>query len=280
MILEIVSKENAGDYREFLPDSFFRTELMLGIVCIDEEREKPVGFTMLTVREESLLIEYIYVLEEYRRRGAGTMMLEGAVEMAEVSGIGTLEIYYNAIHGSEDITRDFLFVNSFLICEEGELLEFISTDLLYSDYVKNIKYPKELDGYDCISVGELSEKQESRLARLLERNGGSDFLTFCSSDMSYLCEKDGEEKGCILCGYDEEASTITIMELAVFSNDPMCVAKLLITLGHYVAKIIQKETVTLFLKTQEFKVTLAQKLLGDERKLKSAGVLLRGARIV
>lgn len=280
MVLEIVSNENAGEYRGFLPDSFFRARLMLGIVCLDEENDIPAGFTQLTLKEDSLLVEYISVLEGYRRRGAGSMMLEGAAQMAEAAGIDTLEIYYNAIHGSEDIPEQFLFENGFLLCREGELLEFAASDLFNSDYVKNIRYPKELKAYDCIPLGQMSRLQESRLAKLLDKAGGSDFLPFCSIDMSFLCVKDGEEKGCILCGYDEGESMITIMELADFSNDPLVAAKLLIALGHHVAQNLPEETSAMFLKTQEFKVTLAQKLLDDESKLRSAGVLLRGVKMI
>lgn len=280
MILEIVSKDNAGDYMGFIPDAFYKAELMLGIVCLDEEKDMPVGFTALTITEESLLIEYISVLEEYRRRGAGTLMLEGAGEMAEAAGIDMLEIYYNALFGIEDIPRQFLLENGFLMSEEGDLMEFTSGDLLYSDYVKNIRYPKELDTYNCIPLGQLSKARESRLAKLLKKHGGGDFLPFCNSDMSFLCEKGGEEKGCILCGYDEDAGTITIMKLAEFSKDPMCAAKLLIKLGHYVAENLSKETGAMFLKTQEFKVALAEKLLGDESRLKSAGALLHGVKMI
>ena len=194
MILEIISNENAKDYMEFLPDFFYKAELMLGIVCLDEETDTPVGFTMLTLKEESLLIEYIYVTEEYRRRGVGTLMLEGAGEMAEAAGINTLEVYYNAMPDYEDIPGQFLLENEFLISEAGELMEFDSADLLYSDYVKNIRYPKELDVYDCIPIGRLSKQQENRLKKRLEGYSGSDFLPFSNGDMSFLCEKSGEEK--------------------------------------------------------------------------------------
>ena len=59
MVIEVVSKENAEDYQGFLPDAFYRTELPLGIVCIDEEEDVPIGFAMLILKEESLLIEII-----------------------------------------------------------------------------------------------------------------------------------------------------------------------------------------------------------------------------
>ena len=280
MVLEIVSKDNSEEYRGFLPDSFFNDELMLGIVCLDEEEEDPIGFTMLTITEESLLVEYIFVLEEYRRTGAGSLMLEGAVEMAEAAGVDTLEIYYNSLFGNEDIPEDFLFSNGFLISEEGELLEFISSDLLYSDYVKNLKYPKALDAYSCTSLSSLSDKQKSCLTELLDKHGGSDFLPFCKNDLSYLCEKDGEITGAVLCGYDEERDLITIMELAAFLDDPMCPAKLLIALGHYVSENLSKETGVMFLKTEENKGALTVKLLDDESKLKSAGVLLHGVKTI
>ncbi len=108
MVIEVISKENAEDYRGFLPDAFYRTELPLGIVCIDEEEDVPIGFTMLTLMEESLLIEYLYVREGYRRCGAGTMMLRGAGEMAEAAGTHILEIYYNALQEGDDLPEQFL----------------------------------------------------------------------------------------------------------------------------------------------------------------------------
>ena len=50
MVIEVVSKENAEEYRGFLPDSFYRTEIPLGIVCIDEEEDVPIGFAMLILK--------------------------------------------------------------------------------------------------------------------------------------------------------------------------------------------------------------------------------------
>ena len=280
MVIEVISKENAEDYRGFLPDAFYRTEIPLGIVCIDEEEDVPIGFTMLTLKEESLLIEYLYVMEEYRRRGAGTMMLRGAGEMAEAAGTHILEIYYNALQEGDDLPEQFLLENGFLISKEGELLEFTSSDLFYSDYVKNITYPKVLDAYSCIPIGQLSADRESRLIRLLTRHGGAAFLPFISREMSFVCEKGGKETGCILCGYDEEKSTVTIMGLISFTDDPMGVAKLLITLGYYVVDHMEKETYARFLKTEEFKVALAEKLLGGADKLRTAGELLHGVKLL
>jgi hypothetical protein len=207
-------------------------------------------------------------------------MLSGAGEMAEAAGINTLEIYFNALWGNEDIPEEFLLENGFLICAERELVEFASKDLIYSDYVKHIHFPKELDAYKCIPLGQLSKTQEVQLKRLLDKHHGSDFLPFSNRDMSFLCEKGGEEKGCILCGFDEDNSMITLMELTDFSDDPMCVAKLLITLGHYVVDNFQEETHARFLKAEELKVALAEKLLGDESKLKVAGSLLHGVKII
>ena len=70
------------------------------------------------------------------------------------------------------------------------------------------------------------------------------------------------------------------MGLISFTDYPMGVAKLLITLGYYVVDHMEKETYARFLKTEEFKVALAEKLLGGADKLRTAGVLLHGVKLL
>ena len=280
MVIEIVSEKNAEEYRDFLPEIFFRSPIKLGIICLDEESWMPVGFTMLKLEEYRLLIRYIFVREEYRHQGAGSMMLTGSCEMAESAGLDRVEIYFNTLTDKDRIPYEFLFANGFIISEEGKLLSFFAHDLLSSGYVKNLKYPKQLDDYECLSLEDLTEARERGLKRLLDRQGKLPLLELCRRDISYLCVKDGKERGCILCNYDETKNLLTIMALVSVSSDAICVAKLLLTLGHYAAENIKVQTVVAFREAEKFKTKLAVMLLDDSKKLKNAGAVLHGVKVI
>ena len=208
------------------------------------------------------------------------MMLTGSCEMAESAGLDRVEIYFNTLTDKDRIPYEFLFANGFIISEEGKLLSFFAHDLLSSGYVKNLKYPKQLDDYECLSLEDLTEARERGLKRLLDRQGKLPLLELCRRDISYLCVKDGKERGCILCNYDETKNLLTIMALVSVSSDAICVAKLLLTLGHYAAENIKVQTVVAFREAEKFKTKLAVMLLDDSKKLKNAGAVLHGVKVI
>ena len=46
--------------------------------------------------EDVLNILWIYVLPEYRRLGAGSLMLQGLAEMAQAAHLGAVDVYYHS----------------------------------------------------------------------------------------------------------------------------------------------------------------------------------------
>jgi len=96
----------------------------------------------------------------------------------------------------------------------------------------------------------------------------------------FLCIKDGEIIGCILNGYDADRSFLTILSLSIFTKDPLCTGKLLLALGHYAVDNLPEGLVAVFREAEDFKTALAVRLLTDASKLKDAGNVLHGVKVL
>lgn len=280
MRISIVTEENEGIYRDYLPDPFFSASLKLGIVCLEEGSDSPIGFTMLKMEEDDLLIEQIFVEEASRHKGAGSMMLRGACEIARASGLDRVELYYNSLDGKRELPEGFFLANGFLIASEGRIFSFYVSDMFSSDYVKTLRNTKQADDYNCTAIRDLPARKKEMLKEKLHKHDRLSSFAYCREDISFLCEKGDEEMACILCGYDEDNDVMTIMSLVAFSNDPLCVAGLLGFLGNHVASNFDDNVMVVFREAGEYKKRLAVKLLNDEGMLRTAGSVLHGVKLV
>lgn len=280
MRISIVTEENEGIYRDYLPDPFFSAPLKLGIVCLEEGSDSPIGFTMLKIEEDDLLIEQIFVEEASRHKGAGSMMLRGACETARASGLDRVELYYNSLDGKRELPEGFFLANGFLIASEGRIFSFSAEDMYSSDYLKTLENTKQANDYNCTAIRDLPARKREMLKEKLYKRDRLSAFAYCREDISFLCEKGDEEMACILCGYDEDNDVMTIMSLVAFSNDPLCVARLLGFLGNHVALNFKADVTVVFRESEESRKRLAIKLLDDERKLYAAGSVLHGVKVV
>ena len=91
MRLKLITKDNISDFEDTLPDAFSERKEILGVACIEETEEEDLvlGASVVFPNEEEDVLElhWMYVHPEYRRRGAGSRMLQGIRDMAKAAGV-------------------------------------------------------------------------------------------------------------------------------------------------------------------------------------------------
>ena len=70
-----------------------------------EDNDKFVGYIACRIDEPCLWVEHIYVCEEFRRKGAASMLFEKAEEIAQSMGEDTV---FNFVHPNNDRMISFL----------------------------------------------------------------------------------------------------------------------------------------------------------------------------
>lgn len=107
----IVTDELKKIYTDGLPPQVFKeSDLFFGV----QEGEYPAGIAAVRAMGDEFLLTYLFVREEFRRQGAGTMLLDSVKETLREIGADRLEVTYTLNDSTAEL-HDFL--------EEQELLE-------------------------------------------------------------------------------------------------------------------------------------------------------------
>ncbi len=77
---------------DMIPERYIDREYLLGVICLDDNNE-PIGVAVVLPEEKIMSLHWIYVLPEYRRKGVGSLMIKGVLEMAKAMEAETLETY-------------------------------------------------------------------------------------------------------------------------------------------------------------------------------------------
>ena len=302
MYLKLLTNSNVFRYSQFIPEAFLNRKELLGVVCLDDKDEDaPLGVAIAEPGEDVLTIQWLYVLPERRRMGAGTLMLQGLSEMAEAANLSAVDVYYHseATDADEesleeknpDITErellkvwaenrenqgidTFLLENGFVVMRENQIKTFTLNDIVASDYVakhnKN-KDRKELKVYEGISFDEISPEDEALVRERLKAQGYPDYTPFCRRDISFICKKEGNVNGCMLVTDDPDENTLTIMILLSFMQDPLSTAKLIIVAGDRVLKLFPPDYKVSFVVANDNILRLVGTILDDTDIVKTTG---------
>lgn len=120
MKLEKITAENISQYTAAVPKQA-PNERVLGIGAVEDDGEI-AGAALLETDEVGLLISWLYILPGHRRRGAASLILEGACEMALAAGLQTVDAFILREGGSPD-PNDFLSLEEIRAEFEDELSE-------------------------------------------------------------------------------------------------------------------------------------------------------------
>jgi GNAT superfamily N-acetyltransferase len=302
MYLTLLTNSNLIQYSQFVPEAFLHRKELLGVVCLDDEdNNAPLGVAIAEPSEDTLNIQWFYVLPEFRRIGVGSLMLQGLSEMAEAAHLGAVDVYYhsdnidsdeeplekenpdiperelykawNDLRENEGIDT-FLLENGFVIIRQNPIKSFTLNDIISSDYVaqhnKN-KDRKELKALECVSFEDISPSEEELVISQLKSQGYPDYTPFCRRDISFICKKAESVKGCMLMTDDPDEKTLTIMILLSFIPDPLCAAKLIIKAGDKVLNLFPPDYKVSFVAANDSTLKLVGTILDDTDILKTTG---------
>lgn len=298
MYLNLLTDSNVYRYEQYIPEAFLHKNELLGTVCLDDEDETLMGVAVAEPSDTVLNILWLYVLPEYRRLGAGSLMLQGLVEMAEAAHLSAVDVYYHSdadegpaeadepdVPGKTDETEHdapddpgetdlFLLENGYVVMRENPIMTFTLEGIISSDYVashnKN-KDRKELKPYECISLEDISPEDEQLVISNLKSQGYPDYTYVCRRDISFICKKEGTVLGCMLVTDDSAEQTLTIMLLISFMQDPLCAAKLIIVAGDSVLKLFPPEYRVSFVVANESSLRLVGTILDDTDIVRTTG---------
>lgn len=189
MYLTMLTNDTADLCSQIVPEKFLLREQLIGVICLDDEMEV-TGAAVVEPDEESLMLQWIYVLPESRKAGAGTRMLKGIREMAEAMEACDIEVYLE-----DEKLAGFFTTNGFLVLEDNPVYSFNLDDISLSALAgKNRKCSGR-----CLLFEEMKKNQKGDLIKRFRQEGIPDYLPYCDEQLSccYLDER-GKPRGCFL----------------------------------------------------------------------------------
>ena len=313
--LKLITNDNIKDFEEILPEAFSERKELLGVACIEETEEEDLvlGASVVFPNEEEDVLElhWMYVHPEYRRRGAGSRMLQGIRDMAKAAGLKLIDVCFWEEDTEEDEgdtwsfdpaeepddrwedtgesredeysevrnLKDFLLEKGFLTMREYPIYSFFLSDVNASDYVRGHqknKDSKALEAYDGVSWGKLSKSMRESVREKVIKEGFTDLTYLSSPEISFVCVKEGEIVGCLLSTVNPAEKLITVMLFINFTQDPICSAKLIAVSGEEILNRYPEDYRVAFIALNENTLKLLGTILGDREKLRSGGYTTRG----
>ena len=208
MELTRITKENLEYFRLYLPPGHATPEQeALGLIADDGV---PCAAALISGAEGQAAIDWLYVHPEYRRKGAGSTLLEKTENLLAVE-TDSLSISYPAeIPGMDEL----LDANGYLITEGDPIYAISLAELKDSPEVKTLKKMGE-KGEAC-PISSLGEEEKESLLDFLEDELGpeANFLK-CDAKLSMtLLDEKRRVISCILIQRMEDQETLFVSLLA------------------------------------------------------------------
>ncbi len=224
-----------------MPHSF-----ALGVTMEDGEDDDPAGMIVCTEDEDRLVIEWLYVMPDYRGNGIGSELLYLAFCEGEARGFVDAAARVSEEYETNDYgwnPKSFFDNDVFSGKEEGECVWRISFQelekLLVQDEKKNESSAKNVTKLSKIKDQDLQTVAEA----LADRFDGKmsmpviEALRLANPETSFLLKKGNDYAGVLLvrkvgqiwypyelCAVDEEAAE-TLVRAALYFSEDVCLPK-------------------------------------------------------
>ena len=315
MRLKLITNDNIREFEELLPDAFADRKELLGVACIDEmqEDDRIVGTSVVFPNEEedTLEIQWLYVLPEHRRKGAGSLLLNGIRDMAKAAGLTLVDICFWGEDTEEEdldewtldpaeeaddrweeaqesvenestevgILKKFLLEKGFLTMSQYPIYSFHLSDVMDSDYVKGHQKNKDskvMEAYRGIPWRNLPDTMRESVREMVLQAGFADLTYLSEPDISFVCVREDKIMGCLLASDNPAEKTITVMLFINFSQDPICSAKLIAVTGDQILSSYPEDYRVSFIAMNDNTLKLLSTILAGEDKIHHDGYTIRG----
>ncbi len=267
MYLTMLKKESADLCAHIVPEKFLKREQLIGVICLDDEKEA-IGAAVVEPEEETLMLQWIYVLPGNRNAGAGALMLKGVKEMATAMGAVKIEVYFE-----NENTERFFTHNDFLVLEDNPVYSFKLQDIsLQALAGKRIN-----SAGGCIGIDDMKKNQKGDLINRLSQDGIQHFLQYCKEDLSFCyMDERGKPGGCILDSLYQEDRELRVDLLMNFTSDPRITFKLIEEDFAQAVDACSCDYKISFIAENPAILGLVVKLLKSRAVLEKEGYVLRG----
>ncbi|MCR4785503.1 MAG: GNAT family N-acetyltransferase [Lachnospiraceae bacterium] len=247
-------------------------------VCVGAiEDGRAAGVAFFSELGDALFIDYIYVAENFRRRGIGTALIEQTIR--ELAGVPLVALHVNYPESAEDIHR-FILSLGFRIFRDGTAYRTKVSDMLGSNTAKKLFAGKMKNRVARLSS--LTTMEKKMLKRKLdEAEADPDVIEdhLLSPELSLITfdSISGVPAGLVLCRLEEK--TIVLSYLINFSQDPVMLLDILKGLRNTVASMDLSDHDLVFLTLTDDMLKLPEKLLESPDLIHNEGSVISGIRM-
>ena len=274
MELTGIGSENEAAFSHLMPGIDIR-DCRVAVGAIEEGRA--AGVALYNDLDEALILDYIFVAEEYRRRGIGTALIEDFLEEIKDSGAAALHVNYpekeKALHG-------FFSSLGFLLYRDGDCYRVSLKKLLKSERLNRLlkAEPKHL----VCPVRELSKTEKQVLKNAMREQNLDENILDSEGLTAGLClaSLDDQKKpvACILGRVHKKE--IAILYLVNFSKDPMMLTELLRVFRDAVMEVSYRDSELIFVTMDDKMKRFAEILLEDKEALVWEGKVISAIRMI
>ncbi len=161
-----IGKKNFPYFEMFLGETMSQGNGALGII----EDGEAIGASVYEVEDDICYLKHIEVLDEYRRKGAGTLMLNTAKKAMQKHGITKFLAYFDE---DEDIVS-FLEDAGFTCAPTMPIMSFRTDSLVESDGLKKIE--EKYTAYQCKYFDKIGKDDRKKIIELAKKEGFSKAL--------------------------------------------------------------------------------------------------------
>ncbi len=275
MELTGIGIENIEAFLPLMPTSG-ATDYRVAIGAIEDD--KAVGVALYNDLGDALMLDYIYVAPEYRRRGIGSAMIDDFLK--EIEGTGAVAIHINYPEQSEELHK-FFEASGFRLYRDGISWRIPVEALLNSkSLAKLLKAPSK---NKVLTMAELNrhEQQILRNAMVKEKMDPSIVGDSTLCDALSLVTLNVEKDAPMACIFSQKSrNEICVLYLVNFTRDPMQLVDLFRAFKEVIEKEAYEDNDLLVVTMDEGMEKFIKGLVGSEDKLINEGNVVSGIRML
>ncbi len=242
------------------------------------EDERAVGVALYNDLGDALMLDYLYVAEEYRRRGIGTALIEDFLEEIKDTGAAALHVNYPEL--SEELHKFFLKLG-FKLYRDGISYRASVKSFLSSKSLKKLLGTSSKN--KVVPVAELNKNERQLLKRSMDKENLDpttldDRALSRSLSLATLSKSGDAPAACILC--QRIPGTITILYMVNFSHDASQLIDIMRALKEAIVKEGYEDDELLFVTMSEEMEKFVKGIVKSDEILLSEGNVISGTKMI
>ena len=277
MELTGIGFENVEAFLPLMPSGTVNvTDYRVAIGAIEDD--KAVGVALYNDLGDALMLDYIYVDPEYRRRGIGTALIEDFLK--EIQGTGAVALHTNYPEKSAEL-HQFFEAKKFRLFRDGISWRIPVEALLNSKSLeKLLKTPSK---NKVLTLGSLNRHEQQILRKAMAKEKLDPSIVGDSSlfDPLSLVTINLEKDAPMACIFSQKSrSEISVLYLVNFTKDPMQLVDLFRAFKDVVEKESYEDNDLLLVTMDAGMEKFVKSIVGSEDKLINEGNVVSGIRML